>query len=168
MNHPPRVLIVDRSLESREVLRTALERGDAVVLEADRADVGLELLRTETPEVVVLDDETRQQSRPAALADFDRAVQSVPASLVVLGTARRTADGLGSAEFVAKPYHYAPLVRRIEALLACRDAAAGARLAGDAPRDRAGTSSGGQGEREDAGSVASSSSGDSACSAPRG
>ena len=37
--------------------------------------------------------------------------------LVVLATARRQADRLPSGEFVAKPYHYGPLIRRIEELL---------------------------------------------------
>jgi hypothetical protein len=36
-------------------------------------------------------------------------------SLVLLGTARQKSSSKG--EFVAKPYHYAPLIRKIESLL---------------------------------------------------
>jgi len=118
MKTQPRVLIVDRSVESREVLRMALQRCDAQVLEADHAEAGLELLRNQPPDVVVLDDETSEGSPRIEPADFGRALQSDRTSVVVLGTARRAMDGLSSAEFITKPYHYGPLVRRIEELLA--------------------------------------------------
>ena len=118
MNTQPRVLIVDRSLESRQVLRTALQRGDTQVLEAAHAKVGLELIRNQAPDVVVLDDETRECSPEIDAVDFGRALQPARTPVVVLGTARRSMEGFSSAEFIAKPYHYGPLVRRIEELLA--------------------------------------------------
>jgi two-component system KDP operon response regulator KdpE len=114
------VLIVDRSEETRQVLRTALERGGARVLEADGAGSGLELARRHHPDLIILDlevDTTPDANLPEQFAEHS---ETQAASLIVLGTARRSACG----EFVCKPYHYGPLIRRIEELLAARRVAA--------------------------------------------
>ena len=58
-----RVLIVDQSPESREVLRTALERQGTEILEACRPRQGLEMVRTHQPDVIVLDLEDRDDPR---------------------------------------------------------------------------------------------------------
>jgi DNA-binding response OmpR family regulator len=116
------VLIVDRSEETRRVLRTALECHGARVLEADGAGSGLELARRHHPDLIILDlevDPAPDASWPEAFAQHSR---DDAASLIVLGTVRRT----GCGEFVSKPYHYGPLIRRIEELLAARRSAAAA------------------------------------------
>ncbi len=110
------VLIVDRSEETRRVLRTALERHDAQVLEADGACAGLEIARRHHPALIILDlevDTTPHANWPEQFAQHSR---DDAASLIVLGTVRRT----GCGEFISKPYHYGPLIRRIEELLAAR------------------------------------------------
>jgi DNA-binding response OmpR family regulator len=124
-----RVLIVDRSEETRGVLRAALERQGTQVWEADAADEGLELARQHHPDLIVLDlevDTTPDDTLPGQFAQQSREDAS---SLVVLGTARRRVGRLCRGEFVPKPYHYAPLIRKIEQLLASRQAAADARRA---------------------------------------
>jgi CheY-like chemotaxis protein len=114
----PSVLIVDSSEETREVLRTALERRGVRILAARCTRQGLELARTHHPDLIVLDlevegaaAEPRDMSAPfAAQSRADRA------PLIVLGSVRRPGPP-ADAEFVAKPYHYGPLIRRIEELL---------------------------------------------------
>jgi CheY-like chemotaxis protein len=117
------VLIVDPSEETREVLRTALERRGVRTYSACRAKQGLELARNLHPDLIVLDVEldfdgqSGDSSSENPFADQSR-VDHTP--LVMLGTVRRSTNGLPEGEFVAKPYHYGPLIRKIEELLAAR------------------------------------------------
>jgi len=111
------VLIVDRSEENREVLRTALERRGRRILAAGRARRGLELARRHRPDVIVLDLELEAASREEVYAPFARQSREHGTALVMLGRLRRDEGDPGGGEFVAKPYHYGPLIRRIEELL---------------------------------------------------
>jgi DNA-binding NtrC family response regulator len=110
------VLIVDRSTEARGVLRTALERRGVRVFETAEAEDGLALARKHRPDLILLDlDTARPGSNPAA-EDFGAFADDVNATLLLLGPARLRASA-PRGEFVAKPYHYEPLVRKIEQLL---------------------------------------------------
>lgn len=110
------VLIIDESEENRAVLRTALE-SQADVIEASRADLGLAMAREHHPDVIVLDLEIDSASLPAIAAGFSEESEAHETPLVLLGSARRTRRSFPSGQFVAKPYHYGPLIRRIEQLL---------------------------------------------------
>ncbi len=116
-NHenPRRVLIVDASKDSRDVLRTILERRGVRILEAQEARRGLEVLREYHPDVVVLDLESSSADDEAVQAAYDFEVESSNASLVVLGNLR--AHGTTGSHVVHKPYHYGPLIRKIEQLV---------------------------------------------------
>ena len=126
----PCVLVVDPSEETREVLRTALARQGTEFLEAARADRGLEIARSHQPDVIVLDLEC-EPARAATVAEGFRDVSPEhPASVVILGTARQAQHGdfehsLGDGQFVRKPYHYGPLIRKIEELLSEHRSVAG-------------------------------------------
>jgi DNA-binding response OmpR family regulator len=109
------VLIVDRSEESREVLRTALARHGLRVLEATVPGDGLALARLHRPDVIVLDLDVIQANKPTA-SDFADAAENGGGTLIVLG-ANSPTDLQLEAEFFAKPYHYGPLILRIEELL---------------------------------------------------
>lgn len=112
----PSVLIIDRSAETREVLRTALTQRGTDVWEASRAEEGLALARKHHPDVIVLDLEIAQEANEAVCGEFySRA--TVLAPIVLLGAAKRVAQSFPGGQFVTKPYHYAPLIRKIEALL---------------------------------------------------
>lgn len=120
------VLVVDPSAESREVLRTALARSGTEILEASRADEGMELARSCHPDVIVLDLEC-EPARTATVTEGFRDVSPAhPASMVILGTARQVQQieteqpGL-RGQAVRKPYHYGPLIRKIEELLAVHE-----------------------------------------------
>ncbi len=109
-------MIVDPSDDVREVLRTALARSGARVLEARRATDGLELARSCHPDLIVVDGETPHGDED--WKELSAAARRRSTPLVVLGSARLHAAALPAGEFVDKPYHYAPLIRRIEGLLA--------------------------------------------------
>ncbi|MHB1037741.1 MAG: response regulator [Pirellulales bacterium] len=114
------VLIVDQSDETREVLRTALERRGMEIFEASRAEQGLELARRHRPDLIVLDMEMETGSVEGISAGFEAASDARQTPMVLLGNARRRV-GAANREFVSKPYHYGPLIRRIEELLRFRE-----------------------------------------------
>ncbi|MBI2827308.1 MAG: hypothetical protein HYX69_21760 [Planctomycetia bacterium] len=112
------VLVVDPLEETREVLRTALEPRGVRILATDQPARGLALAREHAPDLIVLDVE-HLQAAPATVAD-DFAAQSRrhATPLVLIGSARHRRGRVPAGEFVAKPYHYGPLIRKIEELLA--------------------------------------------------
>ena len=116
--HPRRtVLIVDQSEETREVLRMALECPATRILEASRPDRGLELAREHHPDVIVLDLEIDTAALDGLAADYNAESQAHQTPLVLLGSARRVRQSFPAGQFVGKPYHYGPLIRKIELLL---------------------------------------------------
>ena len=114
----PRVVIVDESPECREVLHTLLESRGVATAEARGAREGLELVRRYHPEVVVLDLDAEAADDDSFRDALDSATREHHTALVVLGTARRYLEQLPDGQVLAKPYHYAPLIRTIERLLA--------------------------------------------------
>ena len=112
------VLIVDSSEETREVLQTALERRGVRTFSAPEAETGIELARAHHPDVIVLDLES-ETSGPTGLEALENHSAADNTYMVLLGSVRRHSPRLDS-EFVAKPYHYGPLIRKIEEMLAKR------------------------------------------------
>jgi CheY-like chemotaxis protein len=111
------VVIVDQSDENREVLRTALAHRGVETFEASEAGQGLELVRQHHPGVIVLDLEAVQPGKKTSASDYDAEAKGSHTSLVVLGSAKRSDPNFPTRQFVAKPYHYGPLIRKIEELL---------------------------------------------------
>jgi DNA-binding response OmpR family regulator len=109
------VLIVERSGEIREVLRTALQRRGLHIYEASRADLGLELARRHQPDVIVLDLDEQPADAEVLSSEFARSARAERTPVIVLGTVRRPIVNTG--QFIAKPYHYQPLISKIEQLL---------------------------------------------------
>ena len=113
----PSVLIVDRSTETREVLKTALERRGWRILAVSRAERGLEMAKQHHPDLIVLDPEADGSDPEDVCAPFTEESQASHTPLVVLRSGRGGSRGLAHGEFISKPYHYGPLIRRIEELL---------------------------------------------------
>jgi DNA-binding response OmpR family regulator len=113
----PSVLIVDSSAETCEVLETALNRRGVRTFTASHAIDGLELGRLHQPDLIVLDlevdDVNLEQSIPPYWVDFED--RNTP--VILLGTLRRNQTQIRGSEIVRKPYHFGPLIRRIEELL---------------------------------------------------
>ncbi len=121
MSPAARVLIVDRSRESRDVLTSLLTRRGAQVMEAHGTDHGAQIAVAERPDLIVVDMERdRDDGGDASAALLAAAAARNACPIVVLGTFRRSASPLPTEQFVAKPYHYGALIRRIEELLGNR------------------------------------------------
>ena len=120
----PSVLIVDRSEENREVLQTALQRRGMKTLSAGQTTLGLELAHLHRPDLIVLDLEVENIRPEEVHAQFAHDPQISETPMVMLGSARlksnHSRDQANPDEegFVSKPYHYGPLIRKIEQLLA--------------------------------------------------
>jgi DNA-binding response OmpR family regulator len=110
------VLIVDSSEETREVLQTALERRGVRTFSASRARQGVELAREHHPDLIVLDLELEDPERESQSIPLAEQSRTDCAPMVLLGSVRRSSP-IADGEFVAKPYHYGPLIRKIEELL---------------------------------------------------
>jgi CheY-like chemotaxis protein len=121
--HNSSVLIVDELDESREVLRTALERRGLRVLEATHCADGLVMARLHRPDLIVLDLDAGKGGYEAA-GEFATVAGNDRSRLLILGNAQWAATSAG--EFMAKPYHYKPLILRIEELLGLRRSRAAA------------------------------------------
>jgi CheY-like chemotaxis protein len=145
------VLIVDRSAESREVLKTALERRGMRIFEATDVENGVKLARQHRLDLIVLDLEAsnlgdeissgdanndriatdatmihresvfRPSAGDSAVAGLNFAgnASSPPTPMVLLGVARgrNCLPGNRAEPFFAKPYHYGPLILKIEQML---------------------------------------------------
>lgn len=123
MSPPCRVLIVDESAESREVLRTLLERTGSQTLEADRPDLAVRLSGDSRPDLIVCDMDSDRSADHQASQRLVAAADRMDAPIVFLGALKHQTAWTSGGEFVAKPYHYGPLIRKIEAMLANRRAA---------------------------------------------
>ena len=110
------VLIVDDSRDSREVLRAVLELRGWRIIEADDVQDGLTKANELHPDVIVLDTDTTDDCDVEA--SFDDASRRNNASLVMIGQARYNVPPSDRHRVVAKPYHYAPLIRTIDELAA--------------------------------------------------
>jgi CheY-like chemotaxis protein len=116
------VLIVDPSDESREVLRTVLSQRGLRILEAAAADQGLKLARQHQPDLIVVDVEVDATSPEAVGSEYATASQAQQTPLVLLGSLRRKLPQLPTDRIVRKPFHYGPLIDKIEQLLASQPA----------------------------------------------
>ena len=118
LSHSPQrqVLIVDGSEDTREVLSTALRLRGVQTLEAAGARQGVALARQHHPEVIVLDVETDAGDDEEVWHEYQAQAES-HSRLVVLGRALNYQPRVPRDRIVAKPYHFAPLIRTIEQLL---------------------------------------------------
>lgn len=115
-----RVVVVDRSPESREVLRTLLARTGVEVHALRDPAAGARCAAAVRPHLVIADVETPQGSSDVhgqAHERLSRAAAVNGAPIVILGTLPRGATPSGAVECIAKPYQYGALIRRIEELL---------------------------------------------------
>jgi len=114
-----RVLLIEDEVAISEPLAAALEREGFQALVAATASEGLELFRTRSPELVLLD---------VMLPDGDgrdvlRQIRAVSRAPVIMLTARGEEMDrvigleLGADDYVAKPFSAAELVARIRAVL---------------------------------------------------
>jgi len=112
------VLIVDASRESREVLRLLLERRGAQTLEAERPEDAIQLARDMRPDLIVFDAESDKSGSGQPTDELRDAAIGSHTPIVILGKVRQLRNAIAAEQIVAKPYHYGPLIRKINSLLA--------------------------------------------------
>jgi len=112
-----RILIVDSSAEARDILSALLRRQGAETIEAAGMSRAMALLEQESPDLIVFDAESMPSSSEQETHDLGCSASRSDTPIVVLGTAKRQLGPLSTGQFVTKPYHYGPLIRRIENLL---------------------------------------------------
>lgn len=115
---PYRVLIVDPLEETREVLRTALESRGVRILATAEPALGARLARQHAPHLIVLDAEHLATSPQSVTDDFAAQSRERATPLLLIGGTLRHPSPAPTAERLRKPYHYGPLIRKIEELLA--------------------------------------------------
>jgi CheY-like chemotaxis protein len=113
-----RVLIVDRSAESREVLRTLLERGGVTAIEAGRPEQAVPLAHLHQPDLIVYDAESDRSEKGWAGEALEATATETDTPILILGRVSPPGGRIWGRQFVSKPYHYGPLIRKIESLLA--------------------------------------------------
>ncbi len=121
--HADRVLIVDQSSESREVLAALLARSGTTAIEASRASEALTLTEQLHPELIVLDADSDPSTDLQATRELTAAARRTNTPIVLLGKIAGSHLALDPYELLAKPYHYGNLIRRIEDVLEQRRAA---------------------------------------------
>ncbi len=118
-----RILIVDDEPDLLSVLRFGLEAEGFEVLEAGDGERGLELARSGSPALIVLDLMLPRMDgyKVCRALKFDERYRRIP--VIILSarsgeTDRRLALDLGADEYMTKPYEVKQLVARIRARLA--------------------------------------------------
>lgn len=111
---PPSVLLVEPSAEAREVLATILQLRGLRIFEAEEPVRGLQLARQEQPDVIVLDFD-QPAVDDGVQNEFAAQTRISRSGLIVLGNTPPK-EQAQSDRFIAKPYHYGPLVQTIERL----------------------------------------------------
>lgn len=111
MTDVARVLIVDDMPETRRLMRRVLERAQFAVSEAPTGEAGLDAIRRDGPDVVVLDLRLPGMSgfevARAVRADPDRGIATTPilaCSASVQAEVRRDALDAGCDAFEGKPF----------------------------------------------------------------
>ena len=88
MNSAPHVLIIDRSAEARDVLRTLLERRGMVALEAERPAHALLLTQDVRPDLIVLDADSDSPFDGESIENLCEVAGHNDTPIVILGTLR--------------------------------------------------------------------------------
>jgi CheY-like chemotaxis protein len=123
-----RVVIVEGLADARDVLASSLERRGLETFCAAEANEGLELARRHHPDVIVFDADATAADEEAVQHRLETQSRCEQSDIVILGRARFL-PGIPRDQVLSKPYHYAPLVHKIEQLVELRRAATNRRAA---------------------------------------
>lgn len=117
MNTAARVLVIDASRESRDLLSTLLRRQGAEVSTSPKVAALPGLADPVRPDLIVFDAESDRGISTEEVEDLGKAATRSSIPIVVLGTKRKHLTPLETGLFVSKPYQYVDLIRRISELL---------------------------------------------------
>lgn len=117
-----RVLIIDDSATIVALLRRMMRQNDLVTLEAGDAEAGIEIARSEVPDLIFLDIVLPGMNGFAALRALrrDPVTRDVPI-IMISGNEQATEEfyvqRIGADDFMKKPFSRAEVFARIERLL---------------------------------------------------
>ena len=117
-----RVLIIDDSATIVALLRRMLRQNELATLEAGDAEAGIELARTERPDLIFLDIVLPGMNGFAALRNLRKepTTRDIPV-IMISGNEQATeqfyAPRIGADDFMKKPFSRAEVFARIERLL---------------------------------------------------
>ena len=117
-----RVLIIDDSATIVSLLRRMLRQNELATLEAGDAEAGIELARTERPDLIFLDIVLPGMNGFAALRNLRKepTTRDIPV-IMISGNEQATeqfyAHRIGADDFMKKPFSRAEVFARIERLL---------------------------------------------------
>lgn len=117
-----RVLIIDDSATIVALLRRMMRQNDLVTLEAGDAEAGIEIARSEVPDLVFLDIVLPGMNGFAALRALrrDPITRDIPI-IMISGNEQATEEfyvqRIGADDFMKKPFSRAEVFARIERLL---------------------------------------------------
>ena len=116
-----KVVVIDDSPEIIEVVSLCfqLRWGGATLLSADTGAKGLELIETESPDVVILDIVLPDMDGFQVLREVRRFSQVPVIMLTVRGDDTDVARGLelGADDYITKPFRHIELVARVQAVM---------------------------------------------------
>lgn len=118
-----RVLIVDRSAESREVLRTLLQRTGTTTIEASGPSEAADLAESIHPTLIVYDSDSDPSPGGEGSRLLADTATRTDTPIVLLGRINCSKPPLQVGDHLAKPYHYGHLLRKIADVLDARRAA---------------------------------------------
>jgi two-component system, OmpR family, alkaline phosphatase synthesis response regulator PhoP len=116
------VLVIENEFRTRREVCDQLERADYRVLTASDAEVGMNMLRRENPDLLVLDAGVSYHagwSLPQQIR-LEPSLASLPILMMTPSGRERTFSqslDLGADDYVSKPFNPRELVRRVQALL---------------------------------------------------
>jgi CheY-like chemotaxis protein len=112
---PPCVLLVESEPETREVLTTVLQLRGLRIYQADEPQKGLQLAGEARPDVIVLDFDEHDVDDQLE-SEFAARTRQPHGGVIVLGSTPPARQACRN-RFIAKPFHYGPLVQTIERLV---------------------------------------------------
>ncbi|HLP01867.1 MAG TPA: response regulator [Opitutaceae bacterium] len=116
----PKILTIDDSKTIRMIIQRAFKEYDCTVLEAANGDDGLKAAAEHKPDIIILDITMPHMDGIQMLTHLrERGDQTPVVMLTAEGgaTSVQRAQGLGIAEYIAKPFQNEALVEKVSKVL---------------------------------------------------
>jgi PAS domain S-box-containing protein len=123
----PRILIIDDSLENLTLMRIQLERADFEILLAENGMKGIEIARSEQPDLILLDIMMPVMSGFEVCQRIKDDPVTADIKVIIVTTLSDTAHRIrgiraGADEFISRPYHAEELLIRMRSLIQLKQA----------------------------------------------
>lgn len=118
----PKILVVEDNDENRDSLSRRLQRRGFEVIGAADGKAGVELTRTEKPDLILMDMNMPELDGWEATRQIKAAVDSTAVPVIALTAHAMTGDreraiAVGCADYHTKPIEFPKLLAQIEAIL---------------------------------------------------